>query len=227
MGKVEAFVRRLADVSLPNVFNPYRDTCPIFDVEGASEIRKTNLINLLRAARKQNVTSIWIARDLGYRGGRRTGLALTDEHHLPIMASMFGGIDLKRTTVGPPVKERTASTIWNVVERIGLPIFMWNAFPFHPHTPGEPMSNRCHRMSERQHTSWVLNEILGFLQPDKVYSIGGDAKKCLATLGVQTTVFRHPSYGGQTEFVAQVEQAYKLKPVSALNNVESTQLELL
>jgi len=30
--------------------------------------------------------TIWMGRDLGYRGGRRTGLALTDEAHLPLFS---------------------------------------------------------------------------------------------------------------------------------------------
>lgn len=227
IGEIENFVGNLAEVSLPNVFNPYRDTCPIFDIACAPEIRRANLASLLRAAREQKVASIWIARDLGYRGGRRTGLALTDEFHLPKMASMFGDIDLKRTTVGPSVKERTATTIWSVIERIGQPIFLWNAFPFHPHSPDEPMSNRCHKISERRCTSWILKEILDFLKPEQVYSIGVDAQRCLATIGVQTTAFRHPSYGGQTEFIAQVEQAYRLELVGDLGGIASRQLELL
>nr|WP_198528090.1 uracil-DNA glycosylase [Tritonibacter mobilis] len=227
MGRIEAFVEKLADVSLPNVFNPYRDKCPIFDVDDAPSIRRANLLNLLEAARDQSVISIWVARDLGYRGGRRTGLALTDEYHLPLMASIFGDIELRRSTFGPPVKERTATTIWNVVERVADPIFMWNAFPFHPHLPDEPMSNRCHRRSERQKLDWVLNEILDLLKPKSVYSIGGDAKKCLSTMGLKTTAFRHPSYGGQTEFITQVERAYNLQPCSISKTFGTRQLELL
>lgn len=227
MDKIEAFVEKLSDVRLPNVFNPYRDKCPIFDADGAPSIRRANLLNLLEAARDQSVASIWVARDLGYRGGRRTGLALTDEYHLPLKASIFGNIELRRSTVGPPVKERTATTIWNVVERIAEPIFMWNAFPFHPHSPDEPMSNRCHKQSERQKLDWVLSEILDLLKPKNVYSIGGDAKKCLSTMGLNTTAFRHPSYGGQTEFITQVEGAYDLKPCSTSKTFEAQQLALL
>jgi hypothetical protein len=89
------------------------------------------------------------------------------------------------------------------------------------------MSNRCHKTSERKHTSWVLNQILDLLKPEKVYSIGGDAKKCLATIGVETTAFRHPSYGGQNEFIFQVEQAYRLQSVRSSSAMQSEQLELL
>ncbi|MGC1504703.1 MAG: uracil-DNA glycosylase [Sulfitobacter sp.] len=180
MNEVLRFVEQLSKVALPNVFNPYRDICPVHDCSDAPKIRKENLELLLRSAQNLSVKTIWVARDLGYRGGRRTGLALTDEFHLAKKASMFGDIDLKRTTVGPMIKERTASTIWNMVERIGEPIFMWNAFPLHPHLPNDPMSNRCHKASERKHTSWVLNNIIDLLKPEKVYSIGGDEQPHLS-----------------------------------------------
>ena len=53
--------------------------------------------------------TIWIARDLGYRGGRRTGVPLTDEVHLTHAAALMGGIALERATEGPAIAERTAA----------------------------------------------------------------------------------------------------------------------
>lgn len=226
MRDIQQFIEQLSTVTLPDVFNPYRDICPLYDHSDAPQVRRENLEVLLRAARQLNVKTVWVARDLGYRGGRRTGLALTDEFHLSKKASMFGGIDLRRTTVGPAIKERTASTIWNMVERIGEPIFMWNAFPFHPHLPDDPMSNRCHKTRERKQTSWVLDSILELVKPTRVFSIGGDAKRCLATIGVETTAFRHPSYGGQSEFIAQVSEAYDLPSSGHSRSKLPEQIEL-
>ena len=211
MTSVASFVDKLSELSLPNVFNPYRDTCPIYDIEGAPQLRQKNLAALLRAAQDKKVRSIWIARDLGYNGGRRTGLALTDELHLQNKAALFGGLELSRATMGPIAKERTASAIWRMVESIGEPIFMWNAFPFHPHQPDNPMSNRCHTSAERKQTSWVLKEVLDLLEPNEIFTIGRDATSYVSELGVESTAFRHPSYGGQTEFFEQVRHAYKLQ----------------
>ena len=58
-----------------------------FDGPDAPAIRRSNLGLVLEAALAGGISSLWIARDLGHRGGRRTGLALTDEVHLPAHAA--------------------------------------------------------------------------------------------------------------------------------------------
>ena len=76
---------------------------------------------------------MWVARDLGYRGGRRTGIPITDEFHLQQAGAMMGGVELVRATLGAPVAERTSTVVWDMLGRIGEPILLWNAFPLHPH----------------------------------------------------------------------------------------------
>lgn len=219
------FVTRLADVVLPNVFNPYRDVCEAHDKPDAPSKRQSNLTTALSAALELNVRTVWIARDLGYRGGRRTGLALTDEAHLHEHARLLGGICLQRATRGPLVAERTATVIWRMVMRIDQPIFMWNVFPLHPHEADDPMSNRCHTRAEREAASWVLQDLLALLRPDRVFTIGGDAKHSLDALEIEATAFRHPSYGGQTQFIREVEMAYGL-PCLSTKPAEPRQLSL-
>src|SRR3954469_1799264 len=41
---VSQFVDQLSSISLPNVFNPYRDICHVADGEESAEIRRRNLI---------------------------------------------------------------------------------------------------------------------------------------------------------------------------------------
>jgi uracil-DNA glycosylase len=208
--RVHSFVSRVSDLELQDVFNPYCDRCLSCDLSDGPLIRKKNLEASLRAAVELNVRTLWIARDLGYRGGRRTGLALTDEAHLQSFSASLGGVEVERSTFGPIVKERTASVIWQMVHRVREPIFFWNAFPFHPHEAGKPMTNRCHTASERRATGWVLRELLEILAPQKIFTIGGDAKKCLDSLEIDATTLRHPSYGGQSQFIREVEEAYGL-----------------
>ena len=109
-----AFVDALAAIHLEDVFNPYSDRCQLHDRADAPQRRRANLLAVVKAAAEDGIDSVWIARDLGYRGGRRTGLPLTDEIHLQTFSDFYGGLTLSRATKGPPVAERTAAIIWKV-----------------------------------------------------------------------------------------------------------------
>lgn len=204
------FVDDLAAVALPHVFNPYTDHCPLHDRLDAADRRRRNLELSLEAAIAFKVKTIWIARDLGYRGGRRTGLALTDEAHLDAYSELFRGLPVERATVGPAVGERTANTIWRMLNRLQAPVFLWNVFPLHPHEPRDPMSNRCHTARERDACGAFLHAIIQLLNPDQVFAIGGDAHRAVGALGIESVQVRHPSYGGQNVFIRQIEEAYNL-----------------
>lgn len=198
----ERFVRGLASRALPNVFNPWVDRCPVADLPDAPAVRRRNLTAALERALTLGVDSILVGRDLGYRGGRRTGLALTDEANLTTFSQMYGGLPLRRATKGPVVAERTAAMFWEIISRLRAPVFTWNVFPYHPHAPGKPLSNRCHTPFERKECRSTLIELLELLQPSYVVAIGNDAELGLSDLGIECAKVRHPSYGGKADFVA-------------------------
>ena len=207
---VDAFVKRLSDLRFECTFNPYAESCVEHDQNDAPEIRRRNLALVLHAAISRGVDSIWIARDLGYRGGRRTGLALTDEVHLNAHAALFVTGPLSRSTRGPAVAERTATVIWQMLAELQRPILLWNVFPLHPHERDDPMSNRCHNRAERQACRPMLMWLLETLKPKTVIAIGRDAQLALADLDVVAERVRHPSYGGQTEFIEGIGANYGL-----------------
>jgi hypothetical protein len=204
--RAQQFVEQLSVISLPNVFNPYAEVCEASDQPDAPEIRRHNLEQALYHAITLKVTSIWIAQDLGYRGGRRTGLALTDETHLAHHGQMLSGSVFQKATHGPEVSERTATVIWHALQSIEQPVFLWNVFPFHPHMPENPMSNRCHKPSERTLGLHFLQLLLEVLQPSSVVTIGEKASAALSS--IETHPVRHPSYGGQTSFLESVGTIY-------------------
>jgi hypothetical protein len=208
MNTPKTFANAIAQMSMPGVFNPYHDCCPVHDRVDAARVRKHNLVLCLEAALDSKVETIWIARDLGYRGGRRTGVPLTDEVHLSAAASMFGIASLGRATRGPLIAERTAAVVWGLLSQIGQPAFLWNVFPLHPHEPGDPMSNRCHTRAEREATWPLLESLIAMLKPKRIVAIGKDAGAALADLAVPVSMVRHPSYGGQAEFVAGICDLY-------------------
>lgn len=205
-----AFVEALSAVQLESVFNPYRDRCPIYDRADAPKRRRENLRAFLETVSEHEVDSIWIARDLGYRGGRRTGLPLTDEIHLKTFGEVYG-LSLSRATKGPPMAERTATVIWQVLSQIDRPVFLWNVFPLHPYEPGEQLSNRCHTRAERDIFRDVLFTLLEMLRPKRLVGIGRDAQNALADLTLDCNAVRHPSYGGQTEFTQTMYDLYGLE----------------
>lgn len=224
MNTPKSFAAALSQTRLPSVFNPYFDCCPVHDRPDAARVRKRNLSRCLEAALSEHVDTIWIARDLGYRGGRRTGVPLTDEVHLGKAGVLMGGITLDRATRGPMVAERTAAIVWNVLARIGEPVVLWNIFPLHPHEHDDPFSNRCHTRAEREAAWPLLTALITMVKPRRIIAIGRDAGLALVGLEIPVEVVRHPSYGGQSEFVAGVHQIYGVLPES--NRNETLQLPL-
>ena len=204
------FIETLSSMRLPNVFNPWADCCAIHDRSDAAATRRANLLAMLEASLDERVETMWIARDLGYRGGRRTGVPLTDEVHLDDAGQLLGGVELERATTGPIVAERTAAVVWQVLTDISLPVMLWNVFPFHPHERDDPMSNRCHTRSEREATWSILQSLIEMVRPKTVGAIGRDAHMALADLPVSVIYVRHPSYGGQREFIAGMHDHYNV-----------------
>jgi hypothetical protein len=205
----EAWINEISSAQFDSVFNPYADVCPIHDVADADRHRKVALLACLNSAIQTGVESIWIARDLGYRGGRRTGFALTDDIHLERHAARWS-VDVVRPTKGTPVAEATASVVWKALERIDETVFLWNVFPLHPHDADDPMTNRTHTSVERDFGLSMLEGLLELLQPTRVMAIGGDAVRAANRLGYEPLPLRHPSYGGARIFANQVCELYNL-----------------
>ena len=206
----KTFVAAISELSFGAVFNPYRDCCPINDRTDAAKLRRRNLVRCLESAMDAKVDTMWIARDLGYRGGRRTGIPLTDQFHLGAAGAMFGGINFDKATRGPVVAERTAAIVWRLLSSLNEPVMLWNVFPLHPHEKGDPLSNRCHTRAERELTWPFLEALVAMLQPRRIIAIGRDAADALAEVEIPVSTVRHPSYGGQAEFIAGVQALYGL-----------------
>ena len=120
---------------------------------------------------------------------------------------------LRRATQGAAVRERSARVVWSVLSRIGATVFLWNVFPFHPHLPDHPFSNRSHVAAERRSGQYLLEQLVRLLDPSALIAIGNDAEKAARGLAGPTEIVkvRHPSYGGQTEFLAGMVAYYGLR----------------
>lgn len=209
--KIESFIKELSNLTFENTFNPYSDRCAVYDFFDAPKKRKGLLKEMLEAACEVEIDSIWIGRDLGYRGGRRTGLALTDDVHLSHHADRWG-IEVAKLTRGQAVPERTAAVIWSVLSLISSPVFLWNVFPLHPYEAGYPFSNRAHNSKERIAGEELLALLVNLLKPKRIIAIGNDAEKAaIRVMNPRKVVkVRHPSYGGQNIFLEQIQSLYNI-----------------
>lgn len=209
MMTVQQFIDQLSALSFTGVFNPYRDVCREHDHSEGPSIRRLNLQRYLDAAVAYGMDSVWLGRDCGYRGGRRTGIALTDEIHLELLEQHFGISGMGKATVGPPIKERTATAVWKIIREVNTRVFLWNVFPFHPFEVGNPMSNRRHTAREFTQCRELLVGLLELLQPERIVALGADAYKTVQQLGFRVSKVRHPSYGGHIEFAAGIREVYR------------------
>lgn len=216
------FVSMVRALKFPNTFNPYVDRCEKYDKPQAPEIRSGVLFSILRAAGEVDVDAIWIGRDLGHRGGRRTGLALTDDFRFCIHTQRWG-VDADRPTLGPMVRERTASVVWEMLEQIEESVFLWNVFPLHPFPEDNAYGNRAHSAMERVVGVELLLRLISLLRPRRVVAIGKDSARALRNGLPEIDVrdVRHPSYGGERLFREQVASLYGLGTSSAQPSLES------
>lgn len=207
----QSFVNDLKSLRFENTFNPYSDRCPVHDLLDAPKRRAMVMTVLLERAKSVEVDAIWIGRDLGHRGGRRTGLALTDDVHYGNHVNRWE-IEAPRPTGGNVMPERTAAIIWNILDQIDANIFLWNVFPLHPHEASNPFTNRQHNAKERRAGVELLEQLMNLLNPRRIIAIGNDAAEVVARMCAVTPVIkvRHPSYGGQTQFLEQMRTLYNL-----------------
>lgn len=207
---VDGFVQRISDLRLPGLFNPYAEACGVHDKPDGPRIRVENLMNYLRALVRWRPTIAWIGRDLGYRGGRRTGLPLTDEAHLPHFETVCRTAPLRKATRTPCTTERTATEVWRLLPVLPTPPLLWNVVPLHPYQPSSELSNCPHSSSAAYKCEGLLALLIDAFRPRVVCALGRDADHALARLGVDHLYVRHPSHGGQGQFRRSVVSLFDL-----------------
>ena len=217
--KVGDIVRAVHQLTFVNTFNPYSDTCQKADRQIAARIRFDNLRkSLVAAGDGREIDAIWIGRDLGYLGGRRTGMALTDEPNMSRHAARWG-FETESPIRASKVGESTAKVMWEMLDKIPAHLFLWNVFPLHPHEPGNPFSNRPHNQRERKAGMEILDALIHLLNPRRLVCFGNDAESAAKKLKIgwgPVVKIRHPSYGGQTQFREQVRALYQIKTEETL-----------
>lgn len=171
-------------------------------------IRRRNLRLYLEQMAGIAPRMLLIGEAVSYRGGRLTGIAFVSE------SVMLGGVQTrsgpilgadrgyKKATPGPKLStEASATMVWGTIKEIEPLPLLWNAFPFHPFNPGNPLSNRAPSAAELligERFIAKLMKIFGFTQ---LVAIGNSASLSLQRMHIEHTKVRHPSQGGKNLFV--------------------------
>jgi uracil-DNA glycosylase len=188
------------------LFNFYRDEDPHLDCPGAARLRRENLRrNLERFASPP----VWLAigEAPGWRGARFSGAPFTSES---MLAGRLGFTGRPTSRSDPPYSEATATLFWRAFAECdarSAGVLAWNCLPFHPHRPGNPLSNRRPTPGEIEAHLPLLVELVRLVRPRRVLAIGRCAQSALALAGVPSVEIRHPSHGGAKIFHSQVKQA--------------------
>jgi uracil-DNA glycosylase len=182
-------------------------------------IRRRNLRLYLEQMNDIGPRMLLIGEAVSYRGGRLTGIAFVSE------SVMLGGVDTRsgailgadhgyrKATPGPKLStEASATMVWGTIRDIDPLPLLWNAFPFHPFQPGNPLSNRAPSAAELLIGERFIARLLKLFAFEQVVAIGNHASMSLQRMGIDHTKVRHPSQGGKNLFVegmARLSQSSK------------------
>lgn len=189
----------------PGVANPYGGP--------AGEARLANLRRYLTAVTRGGPRVALIGEAPGYRGCAVTGVPFTSRQLLTTDTGRWGLFTGERYAAGAglgrPWAEATATLVWRAVLRLlPSPPLLWNAFPFHPHHPGEPESNRPLTAREVAEGGPYLSGLLTLFPGVPVIAVGRQAARATDRLGVTpTAVVRHPAHGGARAFATGLARA--------------------
>lgn len=191
--RLQSLIAALAKAPYPNVCNPYADRDPALDAPNAAAIRLSNLGHYL--ANHAHACIALIGEAVGYRGGRFTGIPFTCEAQL----REWDDARYRTSSLRGDYDERSARCVWQLISQRN-DVILWNAFPWHPHQPGQPLTNRQPSRAELRAGTEVLKLFLQWKQPEQMFAVGRIAERALRELDVLATYVRHPSHGGQRAF---------------------------
>lgn len=206
-GALQAFLQLLHEGDSPDVFNPWRRSDPATDVAADATAGR---LSRLAAHLSLRARFVLVGEAAGYQGCKVSGIPFTSERLLLEGAIPRIEAPADRLTTRPrPWSEPSATTVWKTLHAQGIAgdTVLWNAYPWHPHKPGNLHSNRTPTRTERLAGVPVLERFLALFPGAQVFAVGRNAQASLGELGIEATPLRHPSMGGAMEFARQLRAA--------------------
>lgn len=220
---LDNFVRAVAAGALipdhGTMFNPWGDNDPVHDLSPEAPALRADHLHRYLAARLERAKILLIAEAPSYSGAKFSGMAMTSErdvlaaHATGHGKDYFDGTFRRTSRILPQLKnvdgvlERTASIVWGAMTGKGWSasdFVLWNAVAYHPHLPGQPLSNRTPTAIERRALRPLLEQFLALYPGLPRLAIGRVCQQSLADMHIEALPARHPSYGGAPEFRAAV-----------------------
>ena len=202
--RIDALIRDLSLTALDrDAFNQYAPG------DSNNAIRRANLRRYLRTLAALPARALLVMEAPGYRGCRLTGVPVTSRKLLleGVAALNIFGREAGYQDVADPGFERvygeqSATIVWETLSSLGALPLIWNAYPFHPHKAGQPLSNRKPRAAEIDLGLVFLRRLLAEWRFEQVIAVGAVACETLRELRVSCGKVRHPAHGGKQDFVA-------------------------
>jgi len=174
------------------------------------QIRLQNLRRYFAQLLERGVDTLMLGEAPGYLGCRRSGVGFTSEPQLIGGISSMGMLGAERgyqlSGEFPDLrKEQSATIVWGELVRLDFVPLVWAAFPFHPHKPDLPNSNRTPKRFEIDFGRPIFLELIEAFQIERVFAVGNIAHASLAAAGIDAPKIRHPAQGGKNDFVAGME----------------------
>ena len=192
---VEQFVADLAREATGSLVNQYATEVPGVDRPGAAAVRCANLRAYLQPRIGARLALIGEAPSA--HGARFSGIAFTAERSL----------DQAQRTSAPGLArdgftEHSATILCGALAAAGIDpatVVLWNAVPFHPARPEDPLRNRKPRADELELGRQWLEQFLALMRPGMIAAVGQSAARVLPP---GTRVLRHPANGGKPTLTA-------------------------
>jgi uracil-DNA glycosylase, family 4 len=182
-----------------DAFNMYAQRDPRLDLPDAPAIRQANLRHYLETHAQARIALIGEAA--GYRGCRFSGVPFLSEAQMLALGDPAYRPSSRRGDYDEVSAQRVQAVIGGRDD-----VICWNAVPWHPHKPGQPISNRRPTIAEQDLGTEMLRDFLAWKQPTLVIALGRIAEDALGALGVPAHCVRHPARSGQRAFQAALTE---------------------
>mgnify|MGYP001549417499 CR=1 FL=1 len=183
-----------------HVFNPWaQSSADDVSAANAAAARRRRLAAHLRV----RAGYVLIGEASGYQGCRMSGIPFTSERL--VIAGAIPRVNpgtQRLSTRSNPWSEPSATVVWSTLHELGIAdrTVLWNAFPWHPYRPQQPLSNRTPTPAERALGLTVLEGLLAQFPDAQLFAVGRHAELSLREIGQRATALRHPSMGGASRF---------------------------